>query len=88
MTLSEKLIRAAVIVSAQFATPVFAQAVIDEPGNFAFFYPNVDVLNPPRPTDAMAAQLAPARSLGGLRLSVRPHHPHIRGHSPPRLMAY
>jgi hypothetical protein len=74
MTMTHKLIRAALIVSAQFATPVFAQPVIDEPGNFAFFYPNVDVLNPPQPGGAMAAQLPSVRNLGGLRLSVQPHH--------------
>jgi hypothetical protein len=74
MTIANKLIRAALIVSAQFATPVFAQAVIDEPGNFAFFYPNVDVLNPPRPGDTMVARLPPAPNLGGLRLSVQPRH--------------
>jgi hypothetical protein len=74
MTISHKLIRATLIVSTQFATPVYAQAVIDEPGNYAFFHPNADVLNPPRPADAMAAQLLPNRNPGGLRLSVQPRH--------------
>ncbi|WP_024520406.1 hypothetical protein [Bradyrhizobium sp. Tv2a-2] len=74
MTISHTLVRAALIVSAQFATPVLAQAVIDEPGNYAFFHPNADVLNPPRPTDAMAAQLSPDRNVGGLRLAVQPRH--------------
>ena len=74
MRITYVLIRAALIVSAQFATPVFAQAVIDEPGNYAFFHPNADVLNPPWPGGAMAAQLSPGRNLGGLRLSVRPRH--------------
>jgi hypothetical protein len=78
MTITHTLIRAALIVTAQFATPVFAQAVIDEPGNYAFFYPNRDVLNPPWPGDAMAAhaQLSPDRNIGGLRLSVQPRHHH------------
>lgn len=90
MTITSKLVRAVLIVSAQFATPAFAQAVIDEPGNYAFFHPNADVLNPSRPAganpidanpvdanpvDAMAAQL-PGRNLGGLRLSVQPRHRH------------
>jgi hypothetical protein len=75
MTISHTLIRAALIVSAQFATPVLAQAVIDEPGNYAFFHPSADVLNPPRPMDSMAAQLSPDRNLGGMRLSVQPRHP-------------
>lgn len=71
----KKLIGAALIASAAFATPASAQAVIDEPGNFAFFYPNADVLNPSRPADAMAAQVSPDRNLGSLRLSVQPHRP-------------
>jgi hypothetical protein len=74
MTTTHKLVRAALIVSALFATPVFAQPVIDEPGNFAFFYPNVDVLNPPQPGGATAAQLSPDRNIGGLRLSVQSRH--------------
>lgn len=77
MTITHKLIRAGLIVAAQFATPVFAQAVIDEPGNYAFFYPNRDVLNPPWPGDATTAhaQLAPDRNISGLQLSVQPRHP-------------
>jgi hypothetical protein len=35
-----------------FATPVFAQAAIQEPGMYAFYYPNNDVLNGGRPTPA------------------------------------
>jgi hypothetical protein len=43
---------AAAILSLMFATPVFAQAAIQEPGLFAFYYPNNDVLNGGRPTPA------------------------------------
>ena len=43
MTIIHKLIGAALIASAPFAKPALAQPVIDEPGNYAFFYPNVDV---------------------------------------------
>lgn len=43
---------AAAVLSIMFATPVFAQAAISEPGAFAFFYPNNDVLNGGRPTPA------------------------------------
>jgi BA14K-like protein len=43
---------AAAILSLMFATPVFAQAAIQEPGAFAFYYPNNDVLNCGRPTPA------------------------------------
>jgi hypothetical protein len=47
-----KLLGAAAILSVAFATPVFAQAAIQEPGAFAFYYPNNDVLNGGRPTPA------------------------------------
>ena len=76
MTITHKLIRAALIVSVQFATPAFAQAVIDEPGNYAFFHPNADVLNPPWPGHATNAQASVDRNIGGLRLSVQPRHHH------------
>jgi hypothetical protein len=49
MTKRHKLIGAALIESAPFTTQAFAQALIDEPGNYAFFYPNADVLNASRP---------------------------------------
>jgi hypothetical protein len=42
----------AAILSLMFATPVFALAAIQEPGAFAFYYPNNDVLNGGRPTPA------------------------------------
>jgi hypothetical protein len=47
-----KLLGVAAILSTVIATPVFAQAAIDEPGAFAFSYPNADVLNGGRPTPA------------------------------------
>jgi hypothetical protein len=47
-----KTLGAAAILSLMFATPVFAQAAIQEPGAFAFYYPNNDVLNGGRPTPA------------------------------------
>ena len=47
-----KIFSTAAILSLMFATPVFAQAAIQEPGAFAFFYPNNDVLNGGRPTPA------------------------------------
>jgi len=47
-----KVFSAAAILSLMFATPVFAQAAIQEPGAFAFYYPNNDVLNGGRPTPA------------------------------------
>jgi hypothetical protein len=47
-----KLFSAAAILSLAFATPVFAQAAIQEPGMYAFYHPNNDVLNGGRPTPA------------------------------------
>jgi hypothetical protein len=47
-----KSLGAAAVLSLMFATPVFAQAAIQEPGAFAFYYPNNDVLNGGRPTPA------------------------------------
>jgi len=47
-----KILGAAAILSLISATPVFAQAAIQEPGAFAFYYPNNDVLNGGRPTPA------------------------------------
>ena len=47
-----KVLGAAAMLSLMFATPVFAQAAIQEPGAFAFYYPNNDVLNGGRPTPA------------------------------------
>ena len=47
-----KLFSAAAMLSLMFATPVFAQAAIQEPGMYAFYYPNNDVLNGGRPTPA------------------------------------
>jgi hypothetical protein len=47
-----KLFSAAAILSLMFAAPVFAQAAIQEPGMYAFYYPNYDVLNGGRPAPA------------------------------------
>ena len=47
-----KIFNTAVLLSLMFATPVFAQAAIQEPGAFAFYCPNNDVLNGGRPTPA------------------------------------
>ncbi len=47
-----KSLNVAVVMSFVFVAPVFAQAAIQEPGAFAFYYPNNDVLNGGRPTPA------------------------------------
>jgi hypothetical protein len=49
---SFKTLAAAVLLSATTAAPAFAQAAIQEPGLFAFYYPNLDVLNGGTPTPA------------------------------------
>jgi hypothetical protein len=48
MTKSIPTLAAAFLMTA-IATPVFAQAAIQEPGAFAFYHPNADVLNGGRP---------------------------------------
>ena len=55
-----KTIAAAAILAALTATPVFAQAAIQEPGLFAFYYPNRDVLNGGAPTPAARLARDPA----------------------------
>jgi hypothetical protein len=53
-----KILAAAVVLLAASATTVFAQAAIGEPGAYAFYHPNGDVLHAGSPTpaaDAMAA---------------------------------
>jgi len=54
-----KIFTTAVILSLMFATPVFAQAAIQEPGLFAFYYPNNDVLNGGRPAPAAGLARTP-----------------------------
>ncbi len=50
--ISLKTIAATALFSALTATTVFAQAAIQEPGAFAFYYPYLDVLNGGAPTPA------------------------------------
>jgi hypothetical protein len=49
---SFKTLAAVVLLSATAATPAFAQAAIQEPGLFSFYYPNLEVLNGGIPTPA------------------------------------
>jgi hypothetical protein len=60
-------------LSLMFATPVFAQAAIQEPGSFAFFYPNNDVLKGGRPT--LAARMDEKAGLGPFSGSYAYAHP-------------
>jgi hypothetical protein len=49
---SFKTLAAVLLLSLTAATPAFAQAAIQEPGLFSFYYPNLDVLNGGIPTPA------------------------------------
>ena len=49
---SIKTIAVAGLLSMLAAAPAFAQEAIQEPGAFAFYYPNLDVLNGGAPTPA------------------------------------
>jgi hypothetical protein len=52
------------MLSAAAATPVFAPAAIQEPGEFAFYHPNLDVLNGGAPTpEARLASAPPEASM-------------------------
>lgn len=56
-----KALAAATVLAAVLAgTPVFAQAAIQEPGAFAFYHPNLDVLNGGAPTPASRLANDPA----------------------------
>jgi hypothetical protein len=61
----------ALILAAAVATPVAAQEAIQEPGNYAFYHPNGDLLHAgsSRPADSMASQLS--RDVSGMRMSVK-----------------
>jgi hypothetical protein len=59
------LLAATILVSAATATPVLAQAVIGEPGAYAFYHPNADLgLGSSRPSGAMAFE--PPRGGGNM----------------------
>jgi hypothetical protein len=70
-----RFLAAAVILSAAIATPAFAQPVIQEPGNFAFFYPNGDLgIGSKWPSEAMTASAARnSDSMARLRSAAMPH---------------
>ena len=60
-----KIFGAAAILSMMIATPVFAQAAVQEPGAFAFYYPDADVLNSGRPTPAETTGAMASMPFGG-----------------------
>ena len=57
---SVKTLVIAALFSAVSAGPLFAQAAIQEPGEFSFYYPNRDVLNGGAPTPAARLESDPA----------------------------
>jgi hypothetical protein len=56
---SIKTIAVAAMLSVMTAVPALAQEAIQEPGLFAFNYPNLDVLNGGTPTPAYRMQYLP-----------------------------
>ncbi len=66
-----KILAATVMLSTAIATPVFAQAAISEPGAFAFYHPDGDVLH--------AGYTAPVRAaLASLPLRHTSHLARVR----------
>ena len=55
---SFKILSAAAMLSMMTAPPLFAQAAIGEPGTYAFYHPNADVLN--------AGRLLPRETAGAM----------------------
>ena len=83
---SIKTIAAAGLLSVMMAAPAFAQDAIQEPGLFAFYHPNLDVLNGGAPTPAYrleslppsATQAYALRESGMAGTSVWRRHRHVR----------
>ena len=85
---SIKTIVVAGLLSLTTAAPALAQEAIQEPGLFAFNYPNLDVLNGGAPTPAWRMQNMPpsvmqqynlrAAGLAAPAVSYRHHMRHMR----------
>ena len=80
-----KLLGVAVVLSSLSATPVLAQAVIQEPGYCAFFYPNANCQNKgpgnpytdpnyPRSPGPYASVESSGETVGVARRHIRRHH--------------
>jgi hypothetical protein len=76
-----RVIGAAAVLSAAFAGPVFAQAAIDEPGMYAFYHPNADVLHAGSGGEVVAAGTGKAYAMASTRHHTRKHIAHIQGAS-------
>jgi hypothetical protein len=63
-------ILSAAVLSMAIATPVLAQAAIQEPGAFAFYHPDADVLNGGRPAPAETAGAIASVPFGGAHASM------------------
>jgi hypothetical protein len=89
---SIKTIAAAGLLSVMTAAPAFAQAAIQEPGLFAFYHPNLDVLNGGAPTPAYRLQSLPPSETEAYALEGKRPSRHARlappsNSSPRRLTA-
>jgi len=72
--LKYRILGAAVLLSAAIATPALAE-VIQEPGAYAFVYPNGDLgLGYSKPADAMAQTVR--GDVMGMRMPVPTHRAH------------
>jgi len=60
-----KLVGAVALLSMAMAPPVFAQAAIQEPGAYAFYHPNADILNAGRPYPRETAAAMASVPFGG-----------------------
>jgi hypothetical protein len=71
---SFKLFGAALALATIAIAPVSAQEAVQEPGAYAFYHPNADVLNAGRPMTgaAVSAQL-PRNAFASTQMSVRTH---------------
>jgi hypothetical protein len=79
-----RIIGAAAVLSAAFAGPVFAQAAIDEPGMYAFYHPNADVLHAGSAApggEVASAGTGKAYAMASTRHHTRKHIAHIQGAS-------
>ena len=68
-----KLFGAALVLSAAVATPVLAQQAIQEPGAYAFAYPNADLgigSSRAAPSEALAQQTL---RNSDMRVAMKPH---------------
>ena len=71
---SLKIVGAALVLSAFAAAPASAWEAVSEPGAYAFYHPNADVLNvgpSPASSNAMASMLR-SDSVASTHMSMRP----------------